>query len=245
MPEITVTTPGMRAKRRVKRALSTNQDPNPEDVDLIKQEGLEVPELELWLQQKSRHQPEPSVNLNEGQNFQGATEPHLNATLGHELPPVPERKPASRAEREWYDYFAFRFGPLVLLIIWFFSADLEKATFYAPSPDECKTAAGPLSRVAARVEKALNVPDVVHAGFVLSDDITTLGTVCVSYLDRIGALEKIMPYFMGMSSRAKKLGKNYYAKQAGVKLEPSTEQVPTNGVVPPVPGLFEQYRTDV
>lgn len=123
------------------------------------------------------------------------------------------------------------------MLLWFFTSDLERSTFLAPTRDECSTAAGPLSRIFARGEELLNIPDIAHSAAILSDDIVTLGMVCVSYLDRIGVLEKVMPFMAGVANKAQRMQDGKAPRGA----QPVQSESP-NG--PPVPGLFEQYRPD-
>lgn len=130
--------------------------------------------------------------------------------------PLPERKPKGAREKSWYDFFNFRFGPFLLLIIWIFTADLEKASFYAPSPDECHQAALPLAKMATKIEDFLKVPDWVHDIAVSTDDVVTLGMVAVSYLDRIGMLSKMGPYFSGAAARMNnRMRENEQEKSSG------------------------------
>jgi hypothetical protein len=198
-----------RARARVKRAETAGRQPSPVDLQRLEQAGLEVPQA-LYQSPQVQEQPLPL-----SQSLPKPSAPDMDLGL-KDIPQAtgaPQRKPSGNKEKSWYDFFNNRFGPLVLLVLWFATADLDKASFYAPSPEECQTAALPLSKIAARVESWLNVPTWAHDVMVSTDDIVTLGMVGMAYLDRIGYLNKLAPYFSGAASRMRKM--NVEARSPG------------------------------
>lgn len=139
-------------------------------------------------------------------------------------------------EAEYTDFFSYRLGPLVILLLYFILADFDSAVFYAPTPEECKDLAPPAARMLAK----LDVPDFVHAGLVNSGDTVAIGMVLVGYLDRIGILEKIIPAFV---TGGKKIEHE--------PIQRSPEEVPaanSNGAVPisleSVRGIGSQFAAD-
>jgi hypothetical protein len=109
-------------------------------------------------------------------------------------------KPRGR-EGDFFGFFKERFGPLIVLILWIALADLEKASFYAPTPEECEELAPHAARLATKVEDFLNIPAWAHSAIMASDDVISIGLIVVGYLDRIGMLVKIKPYFMNSMRR--------------------------------------------
>lgn len=105
-----------------------------------------------------------------------------------ELPPT--LKPTAK-EREWDNYFRYRFGPFIILVLWIVLSDLDRATWYAPNPTECRDFAPHGARIAAAVEDYFKVPKWAHKLFMTSDDMVSMGMVIVGYLDRIGVLGKV------------------------------------------------------
>lgn len=143
----------------------------------------------------------------------------------------PQPKRVSVKERELGEFFTYRFGPLIVVLLYFATQDMDKAAFYAPSPEECSTAAPSLARIFARVFGDRKVPTWAYNAFVLSDDTTTLLTVLASYLDRVGLMKQYAPLFVRMFMRG-----NYNAKPARNDAKVS----PTNGSSP-TPGSGRQY----
>lgn len=117
------------------------------------------------------------------------------------------RKQLTKSEKEWVNFFASEFGPIIVLVLWFSMGDLEKASFYAPSPDECKTASVPLGRLADRAEKMVNAPPWAREAIFAVVDLKDLGFAVAAYLDRIGVMDRLVPYYTGMAARMKAGGR--------------------------------------
>ena len=129
-------------------------------------------------------------------------------------------------ERDWYVFFNERFGPLVVLVLWLFMAELSQAQFYAPSPQECHSLAEPMSRLMPRIESLFNVPKWAHDALVSADDVVTLGMVLMSYLSRIGVLEKMLPWYTGEASQVKA----QVNSGEPIQFNPATAGIPNAGV---------------
>jgi hypothetical protein len=116
-------------------------------------------------------------------------------------------------EGDFYKFFKDRFGPLIVLILWAAMADLDKASFYAPSPEECEELAPHAARLFVRIEDALHLPKWAHSALTNSDDVISIGLLVVGYLDRIGVLKNIMPYFLNAAKP--KVNVNGYQQNNG------------------------------
>jgi hypothetical protein len=201
-----------RAKARIRRAHIAGKEPSPMDLQRLEQAGQEVPQAPY----RSPQAMEQNPPLRSSSPMEKPSDPDTTGLGLKDIPEaakVPQRKPSGSKERSWHDFFANRFGPFIVMVLWFATADLDKASFYAPSPEECQTAALPLSKIATRVESWLNVPTWMHDVVVSTDDVVTLGMVAMSYLDRIGYLNKLAPYFSGAAARMRKM--NVEAKSPG------------------------------
>jgi hypothetical protein len=158
----------------------------PSKAPLLEQkQSDQVPAQPSRASQKSR--PSTSQVLSDNANIEGQ---HRSRDTSQE--PMKDAKPAppkqTKKERDWDNYFRYRFGPFIILILWIVMSDLDKATFYAPTPSECREFAPHGARIAAKIESLLKVPEWVHEALMTSDDITSLAMLVVSYLDRIGKL---------------------------------------------------------
>lgn len=115
-------------------------------------------------------------------------------------------------------------------------ADLEKASFYAPNPEECEELAPHAARLAVKIESTFNIPTWAHNAIVSSDDIISIGLVVVGYLDRIGVLTKIKPYFMN-AAKPKRTGINGQTERSNGTIQGDGQQ--------PIPfGVGFQYLPD-
>jgi hypothetical protein len=133
--------------------------------------------------------------------------------------PPPKRRVLSSREKDYLEFFDQKFGPLIVLVLYIAFADLQKATFYAPSPQECHDVAPHLAHIGPKVEDFFHFPKWVHEVVTTSDDTFTVGMVLVGYLDRIGVLENLLPWFSGAASKVRRINNN--------------EQTPgSNGAVP-------------
>lgn len=216
-------TPGLRAKWRVDRAIKNSRPINPEDLKLMEAEGMETPQNlspsellqpaipKMATEQQPLSPPfihqdpipvRPSQNPTMSLPSQGDTGPSLRDTVT--TANTQQLKKLSKTEKVHVDFWATEFGPLCVLILWFVLADLDKASFYAPSPDECKTASVPLGRISARAADRLNVPDWAGDAFMTAIDLKDLGFAAMAYLERIGVLTKLQNYYSGIASRARK-----------------------------------------
>ena len=221
-------TPGQRAKWRVERAVKVGRPINPEDLKLMQAEGMQTPENlsqdELMkeetpilhkVEMENReplpqsppfvHQVQTPNLLNQSQTMnqgQGGAAPSLKDTVTGVN--TQSLKKLSRSEKTHVEFWATEFGPLMVLVLWFILADLDKASFYAPSPDECRAASVPLGRISARAADRLNVPDWAGDAFMTAIDMKDLGFAAMAYLERIGVLTKLQSYYSGMAARARK-----------------------------------------
>ena len=84
------------------------------------------------------------------------------------------------------------------MILWFFMP-IERASFFAPQPDECHALAPHAARIIPKVEEWLEqyffYPKVVRDLATGSDSIIQIGFITMGYLDRIGVLDRIAPFF--------------------------------------------------
>lgn len=154
-----------------------------------------------------------------------------------------DRKDFRGRERDWYDYFDKRFGPIVIILLWFFMP-LDRATFYAPSPEECHALAPHMARVIPKLEDAINrvlrLPAWAHDVAIGSDSMIQIGFITMGYLDRIGLLENLAPYFTNSAARMRRnVNEQGTGHTSGLH-----ENNNTNGPVDlsAVRGLGEQYR---
>lgn len=225
-------TPGQRnAKIRVEEALEEGKLPAAKDIKTL--EGLSLPESDNLLDRVDSLKAQRSSlaqSLKSTEASPRIVEPKLSLPTDREVPShsdVGEKKPQQKRlnprEKDYYEFFNNRFGPLIVLLLYLLMADLEKAVFYAPSPDECHELAPHLARLGPKVEDWFRLPKWAHDVVVTSDDTFTIGMVLVGYLDRIGVLEKLVPWFTGAASKVKKL--NDQPKSQGG----ATEVQPTNG----------------
>jgi hypothetical protein len=133
------------------------------------------------------------------------------------------KKPLTGREKDFYNFFDKRFGPFVVLILYLAMADLEKASFYAPSPAECHELAPHIARLGVKIEDLLKLPKWAHDIVVTSDDTFVVGMVVVGYLDRIGFLQKIGPWARKQSDqvRARRSSREYtQPKASNVPVQP-------------------------
>lgn len=221
-------TPGLRAKWRVDRAVKAGRPINPEDLKLMQAEGMDTPqnlsEKEVMQEpspivQKVEmtdkeplpqsppfvHQvqtPLPQSQTQTTSQRPGDTGPSLRDTVT--TANTQQLKKLTKAEKVHVDFWATEFGPLMVLVLWLVFADLDKASFYAPSPDECKAASVPLGRISARAADRLNVPDWAGDAFMTAIDMKDLGFAAMAYLERIGVLTKLQNYYSGVASMARK-----------------------------------------
>ena len=197
---------------RVRSAQMKGEEVNPEDL-MLSRESLDQ-ETHQRTQKSSTqqgkkdqagsqpdHQPIPTalrpiVEQKEGRNFSEEEE-------------STEHRPRTARGRIWYDFFDQRFGPVCVLVLWFFTSNSDVAAFFAPSPDECHSLAPHMAQIMPAVEdfieKFLSVPKwakgALHGAVVNSESVVSIGLITMAYLDRIGALTKLHPYFTGTAVR--------------------------------------------
>lgn len=224
MTTTTRSTAGQRAKWAIERAIAAGKLPEEEtlkrQIELMSKEEIqldqEMSELLRMLQQSNPvqevHQSSYNGlhnNLSQQMNQETTTynipwhvkESAQDLKDGGSENKYAERLPKGKKEKDWYDFFSNRFGPLIVLILWASTANLEKATFYAPTPSEIQPVSLPLAKVATKIENWFHVPTWVHDVATSSDDIVSIGMAVTAYLDRIGALEKMVPFYRNLSSR--------------------------------------------
>lgn len=102
--------------------------------------------------------------------------------------------PRDRKGKDLYEFVEKRLGPLMILCLFVFVRDWDKARLYALSPDECHELAGPAANVMSRFERLFDIPDWIHEALVSSDDTITILYVLVGYLERTGILDKIIHF---------------------------------------------------
>jgi hypothetical protein len=212
---------------------------------MMTKEGIQIPDLPMSQQLPPQVQT-LSQHLQNNSEIQGILspppksqekEPDLKG-IGPEV--ITNRKPVGKIEKDWHDYFSNRFGPFVLLILWFITANLEKATFYAPTPEECRAIALPMAKICAKIESFFKVPQWLHDTATEVDDVTIVGMAIVGYLDRIGVLERLVPYYTGLATR---MGARTHGNQSRNTEE--TYNSPNNGSVPYKYGVAGQHATDI
>lgn len=143
-------------------------------------------------------------------------------------------------ESDYKVFFENRFGPLVLLVIWAFTGSIDKANLYAPTPDECSEIAPYAARLSVRVEDFFKLPKFVHEAVVSSDDIVSCGLVLLGYLDRVGILARITPYFTNRSNHEQ-------SDRPFEKVQTARETKGNNGNVnlSSIPGLGHQWLDQI
>lgn len=181
-------TPSQRALWRLQRQMKTNQPLKQSDLELLEETPAEVTEYLQKSQQSS--QPAPAENpttpvVNQIPVF--TEDQGSKGTLN--VGPQPART-LTKQEKEWKSFYEIRLGPLVVFILAISFRNMERARFYAPTPDECKAAAIPLAKATVFVENKFKVPSWVHEVASECDDYITLGIVCFAYLERIGVMSK-------------------------------------------------------
>lgn len=182
-------------------------------VDELKQQKLSQAEL-----RKNIEASQPVVNKISPSSLGGGG---LDLSGDGQKEALPKKRPLQGREKDYYNFFDNRFGPFIVLILYFSLADLDKAVFYAPSPDECHELAPHLARLGPKVEDWFRAPRWLHDAIVTSDDTFTVGMVLVGYLDRVGLLEKLLPWFQGTAKKVSKMNEP--------QPETSASQVQQNG----------------
>jgi len=230
------------ALMRLQRALAEGVEPDPKDIKRL--ESLEMaaetldkmdnPQEAGLRPQRLPQAPQP---INSFQTSQSQS-PNLVSPMSQSSGGQPRSaggdsgttipRKLSVREKDFYEFFDQRFGPLVVLILYIAMADLEKASFYAPSPTECHDLAPHLARVGPKVEDLLHLPKWVHEVAITSDDTFTVGMIMVGYLDRIGMLEKLMPWFTGAASKVRKVNQRE-AQSNGNNVPVQPEWATNNG----------------
>lgn len=181
-------TPSQRALWRLQRQMKNNQPLKQSDLNMLEEMPLEITEYiqksqQLSQTQQAENHTTPGVHqINLPKEDQGSKD-----TLE---PPQPVTRSLTKQEKEWKEFYESRFGPLIVFVLLFFYRNLERARFYAPTPQECKAAAVPLAKGTVFIEKTFKVPSWVHEVISESDDYITLGMVCFAYLERIGVMSK-------------------------------------------------------
>lgn len=118
----------------------------------------------------------------------------------------PEYKPG-KLEKKYNEFFTYQFGPCVILILWWITQDLDKAQFYAPTPEECSGIAPHAARIVSRFSAWAKVPSEIHEIITSSDDAVALCYVLTGYMSRIGLFERLGPVLMGMFMKGNTVAK--------------------------------------
>ena len=185
------------AYQRVQKANREGKTPIETDVELAKQyrpnSKMVKTELKRQEQQKSQTQQNNQTSLHQPLHHQAEKpelNPHtVNAVLSGNI--SEKKSQQTHKQKEWNTFFAKQFGPLVVLVLWICTQDFDKASFYAPSPDECQAIAPHLSKIAPKIEAWLHVPEQVHDGIMMSDNIVAFSSIVIAYLNRTHLDEKI------------------------------------------------------
>lgn len=175
------------AKRRIHQSLDKKQSPSPADVEIIG--GKVALEDLLSYRQETISQIKEVVG-------ETATNPiKLNSQQDTPSSSKEDDKPKkqTKAEKDYYEFVDHRLGPLMTLVLFLFVRNWEKAAFYALSETESHELAGPMSNIGPRIEKLLKAPTWAHDLVTASDDVVTILFVMAGYLDRIGALDVLLP----------------------------------------------------
>ena len=157
-------------------------------------------------------------------------------------------------EKKYNEFFTYQFGPILVLILWWSTQDLDKAAFYAPNPEECAGIAPHAARIVDRFSKWAHIPSEIHDIITTSDDSLALAYVVTGYLHRIGVLEQLGPTFFGMFNRGAAIAKpdKQVTGDNGKIPTPIFSQrtdpvssVSTNGAIPvtSIPGLGAQWQS--
>jgi hypothetical protein len=219
-----------RAERRIHQALDKGLQPSPGDVNILELAGIPLENL-----LSSRQETQAKIAQVVGKPEKITLDPSGSKEgLGQERKP-----PRDKRGKDLYEFFNSRIGPLMILILFVFMRDWDKARLYALSPDECHELAGPASNVFARFEKLFDVPDWIHEVIVSSDDTVTILYVLVGYLERTGLLDKIIHFCLPVE-RKQDNGSIGYPE--GIQTEESTNGVFT-GNYQGVAGL--QHLSDI
>ena len=184
-------------KKRIAYAKKKGEEPREEDLQWWennrKAKGRKKSQPSPAPRSQEPAQPSPQRSTPQPQNTT-PQEPHQIAAPAQ--PKNETGRPSyvgGKRGKDWQEFTAKRLGPLVILLIWIFTRDIEKAEFYAPTPDECKELAPHVARLAPRIEGWLNVPTWGHDLLVTSDDTISLITLVAAYLDRTGLIDKAIP----------------------------------------------------
>lgn len=194
-----------RAKWRVQRAIQAGKE--PQEADLLLLGAEEVDRLRIAAGRKAEAQTTQSQSIqvqalpaSRSQDSQEKVqEPHQEArqggdTTGKAGAGAAKRRPLSKNERAWADFYAAQFGPLVVLVLWVGMRDLEAASFYAPNPDEMRAISPYAARGTNWVVEKLKVPDVAVSAIQNSSDALDFCYIVLGYLHRIGVLDKFVPW---------------------------------------------------
>jgi hypothetical protein len=198
------------ARVRVLKALKNNQEPQATDhlllgdteiqtLRLQAQNKAEMPTIlsqsplyqePLLLQSTSKSQ---SQSQSQGESHQsGPTKEYSQGESGNAS--KQKQPPLNAKQREWAEFYRTNFGPLVIFILWLFLGDLDKAVFYAPTPEECVAIAPYMARLSPKIEDLIKLPQVVHDTIINSNDAIAVGWIVIGYLDRVGILIKFIPW---------------------------------------------------
>lgn len=130
--------------------------------------------------------------------------------------------------------------------------DQEKAIFYAPSPQECADIAPYMARLTLKIENWLNVPVFVSEAVLSSKDYLPVIATVFGYLNRIGAMDALIPWFAHKATGEKvQYGKTEHREYAqGLQPEPGSSNGRTEEYSHPaidprtVYGLGSQWTAD-
>ena len=126
--------------------------------------------------------------------------------------------------------------------------DLDKATFYAPQPDEMRAIAPHAARLSNWLVDKVHIPDGAVELLFNTNDIIEVCYIVVGYLYRIGVLENMVPWLDKKFEKVREdLAKGTEEVVSGSNA--SVSNAASNGHasdfdIGAIPGLGAQYRTD-
>jgi len=123
----------------------------------------------------------------------------------------------------------------MIIVTYLFIHDMDKAAFYAFTPEECNELAPHIARLAPKVEEILHTPEWAHNAMVTSSDSIGLLTFAIGYLDRVGALEKMGSSIWAGPKLWQRKGQHNNGQPTGSTL-PVSQGEPTNNTHNEQPG---------
>lgn len=205
--------PEQLARWRIRRAFLAGRPPDTLDTNLLGLEEVEKireqAEARLSKAQQSIKSPPLQQPSQQPETRSQDSLPRQESTVdpaSYDVPPNVVKlsdRPRGKKEREWYDFWAHQFGPIVVLTLLVFVRDQEKAVFYAPTPQECADIAPYMARLTVKIEGWLSVPVFVSETILSSKDYVPVMVTVFGYLNRVGALDALLPWFAEKATKGR------------------------------------------